>query len=537
MIHDRKLMSIVIGNPVKVSYFILLVLALFSIFPVVPEIVKSFIAIPVLVFLPILFGNALICMIQKVWSKNMKDTFSHLGLIPSLIFEWFLGFYSIYALVFVFLLHTQNILLTLAVMVVICWIGAFRLDRERFTYNSTLINKRTTLLLLALIIVGLIPVSVIKYGTFPLPVSRAFTVGGHLYRYVYNIAEYGIPDTPYDVGHPASLNILYGLVSKMFSLDPLALLWSVSFLLLVLLSVGIFLFTYTFSGSQRLGLMASIIGVWILSGTNAAAYPAAPEAGYVMYALCPLIFYMFLSFGLMEEIKLRHVMYSIVLNLVFVLALRYIVSININWTANSPYLVVYQILILSYLLMVFLALCKNIIFALPFSIGLGAVAIHALYHGPLVLLVAATLLVFYRVNIRSNRRTMLPIIIQYSLIVFTFVYISLQLLDLIEIPVYNLISAFLGLKGGWEYTFDVKYDFLIMGAGEFALVLFFLGMLFLLLSKSKQDFTFATIATLVLLVYFLPEGWSYRAVDVLAPFLAYAVSSAIRKLVATTGGM
>jgi len=527
---DRFSIFVFKRNLVKACLFTLTILALLSQVLDLPDIVCSFLALPTLILLPILSGNALICIVERVWIRSSKSTFPNIGLIPNLIFEWFLGFYFIYAFLFVFLLHTQNIIFAIAIMVIMCWIGAWRLDRRLFVHSSTLMTRKSFLLLLTLMIIGLVPISIIKlYGTFPLPSSRAYTVGGHLYRFVYNIAEHGIPDSPYDVVHPPSLNMLYGLVSRMFSIDPLSLLWSVPFLLLVILSVGMFLFAYEVSGRKELALLASVVGVWILSGTNAADWPVAPEATYVIYALNPLIFYIFLRLSKMKQIGPRHIVFSFILSSVFVLALKYAISVTTDYTATSPYIIFYQSLILSYLVALMLTLKMNSYYALSFVIMITLVSMHTSYVGPITSLVATLLFITHKSS-TNNSRNSLNVALQFSLIAFSSLYIGLQLLNVMEIPVYNAISSLLGLGGPSYHTFDWKTRQLIIGSSEFALSLFFLGMLYLVFSGNKEDLAVATTTLLVLLIYFLPEGLSYRVIDVLAPFMAYAIASIISNI-------
>jgi len=531
ILKDYFLISTFKRNIVKVCLSALLVLALLSQVLDLPEIICSFLALPALILLPILSGNALIYIVERVWIRSSKNTFPNIGLIPNLIFEWFLGFYFIYAFLFVLLLHTQNITFAIAITVIMCWIGAWRLDRQLFVHSSTLMTRKSFLLLLTLMTIGLVPISIIKlYGTFPLPPSRAFTVGGHLYRFVYNIAEYGIPDSPYDVVHPPSLNILYGVVSRMFSIDPLSLLWSIPFLLLVILSVGMFLFAYELSGRKELALIVSVVGVWVLSGTNAVNWPVAPEATYVIYALNPLIFYIFLKLSKMKQIGLRHILFSFTLSSVFVLALKYAISVTTDYTATSPYIIFYQSLILSYLLALILALKMGSYYALSFAIMITLVSMHTTYVGPITSLVATFLFITHKSSIKNSRGS-LSIALQFSLIAFSSLYIGLQLLNIMEIPVYNVISPLLGLSGTTYPTFDWKTKQLIIGSSELALSLFFLGMLYLTFSGNKENLAIATTTLLVLLIYFLPEGASFRVLDVLAPFMAYAIASIIDSIV------
>lgn len=518
-------------NLVKVCFFTLLVFASLSQVLNLPEIVCSFLALPTLILLPILSGNALIYIVEKVWIQTSKNMFPNIGLLPNLIFEWFLGLYFIYAFLFVILLHTQNIIFALVIIVTMSWIGAWKLDCQLLTNSSLLITKKSFLLILTLMIIGLVPISIIKlYDTFPLPPSRAFTVSGHLYRFVYNIAERGIPDSPYDIVHPPSLTILYGLVSRMFSIDPLSLLWSIPFLLLVVLSVGMFLFAYELSGRKELALSVSVVGVWILSGTNAATWPVVPEAAYVIYALNPLIFYIFLKFSKMKQIGLRHIIFSFTLSSVFVLALKHAIRVTTDYTATSPYIIFYQSLILSYLLALMLTLKIGSYYAPSFAIMITLVSMHTSYVGPITSLVATLLFITYRSSMKNGQNS-LNIALQFSLIAIASLYIGLQLLNVIDIPVYNAISSILGLRGGTFHTFDWKIKHLIIGSSEFTLSLFFLGMFCLLFSGNRQNLAIVTITLLLLLIYFLPEGWSYRVIDVLAPFMAYAVASTVNYIV------
>ena len=176
-----------------------------------------------------------------------------------------------------------------------------------------------------------------------------------------------------------------------------------------------------------------------------------------------------------------------------------------------------------------LTLKMNSYYALSFVIMITLVSMHTSYVGPITSLVATLLFITHKSS-TNNSRNSLNVALQFSLIAFSSLYIGLQLLNIIEIPVYNVISPLLGLRGTTYPTFDWKIKQLIIGSSKFALSLFFLGMLYLVFSGNKEDLAVATTTLLVLLIYFLPEGLSYRVIDVLAPFMAYAIASIISNI-------
>jgi len=223
-------------NPAKVTYFLLLVSAITWNLVQLPEIMKLFVAIPAILILPVLFGAGILILFN-----TLRKDFFEIKLYPlvRIILMGLVGFFSIFVLAFVSLLYIQNITFTVIVIVSIAGIGTFRIDQKESPYLLNLIAKHK-IMLLAILIISLLPISIVKYfNTFPLSTSLAWTQA-HAYRLISNIANYGIPDTPYNVISLPSLNILYGIVCRLFNVNPLSLLWGIPILLFVLFSTKIY---------------------------------------------------------------------------------------------------------------------------------------------------------------------------------------------------------------------------------------------------------------------------------------------------------
>jgi hypothetical protein len=494
-----------------------------------PGILKAFLALPGLVLFPLLFGAALLSWKAILRSDKAGQRLPTFGKLEGWLFSWFVGFLSIFVIMFLWLLHTQGVWEAVGVLLVVCFFGALRLDRENDWPSS--VSKRNLALLSLLVVIGLIPIAIIAWGTFPLPSSRAYTVTGHLYPFVNNVATYGIPDTPYDVTHPPSLNILYGLVSRMFSLDPLALLWAVPFLLVPTLSVGMFLLAKEFSKRLDVAFAASILGVWLFAATNAADYPVAAEAPYVLYALCPYVYLLFHRLARNHEAKMWQVILSLAINLTFVLAIGFLVTLWPDQTAFSPFVIWYQIILLGCLVVSQTTSAIDSVLSIPFAAGFVFVSIEARYTGLAMLTCGTFYFILYKLELsrRTSPRTTksVELVIVASLLACLFT----QVLEAGGYGVGNGISSILGLGTYANVTLTVKWGFLLAGVGPVALVLLLLGGLYLLFERSSTNLAVLGTLGVLVMIYFLPIGATYRAMDLMAPLCVYVIAFASMRIV------
>jgi hypothetical protein len=397
------------------------------------------------------------------------------------------------------------------------------------------VNKIKLLILFLIIGVGLTPSLFITRGTvnFPLGNIRAYITPIYLYRYVNTITEYGIPESPYDVTHPPSLNILYGIMSWLSSSDPLFTLYSVPFLLVILLTGGIYLFIYQISKRRDMAIIGCIVGSWVLSGTNLARWPCAADSAYIIYALNPFVFYIFHELGKKRETKVSNVFYAFILCLMWALSLQVAFALNREWseletyTLTNPYMTFYQLLLIFSLIACFFASSRSPDFSIPFVVNICLVSMHTL-SGLSTAFFATIYLTFLKINEANH---IISRCFQYGLQGLTFAYITLQKIGVLKMPAMNFLSQLLFLRPVTGYdVFNYKFQHFEAGVGEITLIFFLLGMILLFLSNNKVDRTIATTVCIVLFVYFLSEFWSYRVIDILGLFISYCIAKAIYEI-------
>ncbi len=528
-----NLKGVILQNYGKLFFLLIFLIIALNCLPL-PSIIHAFLAMPMFILLPILFGFGLGSLVLRVKQKDfvpINDT------ISCLIIYWFLGFFSLFITVYLLLSAIQNILVPLALIFAVCLYGSLKIERL-FELSSLRNNRKHLIIFILLIIIGLIPSFIITQGasSFPFPNTRAWITAGYLNRDVSYVTS-GIPSSPYESTHPPALSTLYGILSAVFIIKPIEVLWVIPFILTVLLAFGSYLFFKTISGRTDLSFVGSIICTWILSGTNHAEYPIAPEGAYVIYALIPLVFYLFHKIGITNNFSFKNAIISLILGALFSFGLRILFIINREWTitetyfASNVYVSLYSILLALFFTIMILSIFrfnKLSLFIVPM---MGLLSLHTIV-GLITFLIAFFYIIILKIN-RGNKDILNKL--QYFFQITIFSYIGLQKMGVFEVPFNNSFSSLLFLRPVEGYTIDFKFNQLELGAGQFILILFIIGIFYLYANMNKINRTMLTMLSIVLLIYFLPEFWTYRIMDLLPLFITYPVAMLIIMIVDKKG--
>lgn len=449
-----------------------------------------------------------------------------LNLISRFLYSWFVGFFSLFVIGYVLLLNTLNMTLYLAIVFMICGLGAVKSNKVSIRKDLSFLSGDYRLLLLA-VALGLIPILITKYYTgFPLAVHIDWTTIPGDYKFMLQITQHGMI-VPFGVDQLCSRNMLGAAISLVFNIDPLSLLWCIPFILLPVVVAGTYLLSYSLSKKTMVALIAGIASSWLLSGTASTDFPVNTNAGSIVFTLFPLLIYLAYT-SYKKQSQKEPVMTNIksswgaLLTITAIwLILKHFETNNTNWTSGSTLLITCQLIFMLSFVILFLARYLPILktYVNPYLLagGLGLLVIHTFYALYYVFIVAC----FISLNWLLMKKQRLKIII-LIFSAFTFFYIFLQLIGLFYVPNINLISSHL-FSTLPPYDLFVKFQWLTTALGAVTIILVSIGGLFLLLGKNEEYSVLATLA-LISFFYFSPEAWSYRFLNASAPFIAYTIA-------------
>lgn len=449
-----------------------------------------------------------------------------LNLISKFVYSWFVGFFSLFVIGYVLLLNTLNMPLYLGVVLIVCGLGAVKSNKVSIHKGLSFLSGDYRLLLLA-ITLGLVPILITKYYTgFPLVVHVDWMTIPADYKFMMQTNQYGII-SPFGLDQLCSRNIFGSIISLLFNVNPLYLLWSIPFVLPPVVAAGTYLFSYFISKKTTVALIAGIASSWLLSGNPSTDFPVNTNAGSIVFTLFPLLIYLAYT-SYKKQSQKEHVKANIrsswgaLLTIMTIwLILKYFETNNTNWTSESNLLVTFQLIFILSFLILFLARYLPILktYVNPYLLagGLGLLVIHTFYALFYVFIIAC----FISINWLILKKQRLKIVI-LLFTTFTFFYISLQLVGLFYIPNINLISSRLFSELP-PYDIFLKFQWLTNAIGSFNIILISIGGLFLLWGKNEEYSVLAMLA-LISFFYFSPEAWAYRFFNASTPFIAYAIA-------------
>ena len=491
-----------------------------------PEIIKAFFALPSLGLIPYLFGKGLFFILNRFFSVREE-----LNVVSRFLYFWFVGFFSLFVTGYVLLLKTFNMPLYLTVIFIVCGLGTIPKNKVSLKKELQFLSGDYRLFLIT-IALGLVPILITKYYTeFPLVVHTDWMSIPIDYKSIIQTTQYGII-TPFGVDHLCSRNLLNAVISLIFNIDPLSLLWCLPFILPPIVAASSFLFSYLISKKTEIALIAGIVSSLLLSGTQSTDFPIKYNAGSIVFALFPLLIYLAYSF-FKDRFENKNItgiqsLWGTLATITIIwLVLKYLEMNNTNWKSDSPLLITCQLIFTTSFVILFLAryipILKNYLNPYFLAGGLTLLVIHTFYAIYYVFIISCFLSIHWLLMKKQKLK-----IILFLFVAFTFFYIFLQLIGLFYVPNINLISSHL-FSTLPPYDLFVKFEWLTNAIGVINIIFISIGGLFLLLGKN-EDISVISILSLILFFYFSPEAWSYRFLNASVPFIAYAIAHTISKI-------
>lgn len=283
------------------------------------ELAKSLLSLPAWLIMPYFFGELLKAALYRLKIDFHVDK-------GSAVLSLFLGIYFIVVSIFLLdLLGLQIISQNLDFIILFMaslylTYGTLRNHKIRAVVLPRF-NMTGILVIAFCLMVSLIP-ALINRSVFAFPYGTIETISIPFEQYqpALRFMEHGYLQLPriYD-------SVSLGFCSQLFNIDPLSFIWSASFLMMAIFTVGLYLLASSLSNSKVIGLLAALVGSF-LNMNIFRDIPTLFRANLFMYVfLAPALFLCFQNRS-KKEYKAKDVILT--LSLLGIIALFFIYLLN-----------------------------------------------------------------------------------------------------------------------------------------------------------------------------------------------------------------
>lgn len=491
----------------------------------IPEIIKAFLSLPALLIIPKQAGEIVI-NISKIFIKNVKFKFNP---VSKYVLSWIIGVYSLLLLILILVklsIWSLNIFMVILLSLIFIKIiyKTIKKDKTKNFPKQTIIDlfsKNYKFIIPLLFLIGIVPVLLIKnFQPYPLHYS-AFSLFNYLFE-TLKFTQGGVFELISGI-HTPIIPLLIGISSLIFNAEPISIFWAESALNYLLFGFGIYLFSYQISKNLKISILTSFFGIWMLSTLFLKPlYTISMRT--ILAVIFPFILFLiqkeFLSKGIFKKENLKDqillLIYSISL---FTLFFTFIVILNMKGFFVFLLFVPLLILLLSR------TLKENI---RPVAlILLIIVSFYSLIHIWMAMLslpiLFAYILIYLLLKNYNKGYRVIGIFFIFSLL-----FISLQKLKLLIFPD-NFFSniVYKGTINIQTFSFLSKYNQLIQYGPPIMIILFLIGLIFLIIKKDYTNWLIPATAMFGLFLYFFPENQFFRVTVFIIPFIAYTIALSI----------
>ena len=307
-----------------ILYILILIIIrfLFSI----PSTIKSIIALPLIIIIPIRIGffmfNCLkLYSLNKIISSVRFILYWSLGIIFILFISSLMSLFNYFYLDFL-------ILILLSIMIISSYSNYLEIIKH--SENREVFSKLNMIIFLIFINGFIVSIIYRSFSPFPLqPSWDAFTENTvfnkiyynnfyHLLRTTYSSAILVNAKTPL-------LPLLASIICKIVNIDYISLCWSLPFLSIPLYSLSIFLLSYKYLGNKYIAFIASIISIWI-GEFGLPTFSSPSQSGLTVIFLSLFLYsILYLSSHSSIEFKNKVIYYSILFLCFF--SFHYLISL------------------------------------------------------------------------------------------------------------------------------------------------------------------------------------------------------------------
>lgn len=506
-----------------------------------PEIVKSFLSLPTWLLFPYFFGE----FIKNILAHLKIDFYKIRG---TKVFSVFLGVYSLTVLAFFLkLLDLPIIIKNLPVPILFLaflHLAHKTLKKEQVNTIVHTFSTRDVIAIASCILISVIPAAISRSALpFPYGTIETISIPFDQYQPAVKLTEHG-----YMQHYRVYDYLLLGFCSRLFNIDPLSFIWSASFLMMAIYSIGLFLFSFSISKNRGMALLTALVGSF-LNMWPVRDIPILFKANVFLYILYPLALYLSYENTSRKEYEKKDVLLTLLLLATIIFSYYYLIWSDAVWPIFVPKGFKYPprewrshiwipitsvttaIICLSVPLLSRLVSHNNdfLIDNAPF---LSVIMFSMLLlMNPEVIAFILCLLCFVILYHASRDSKHQPLLYILALGVLVFVLFQHYVIELpLSNPVSSLVSSSLA-GAAWSVTFSERLTWITKTANSDIINCVFLtGIVATLCSRKKNDALMISTLSLTFFFYFLPESHAYRFIKELSPIMAYIVSNGLMKV-------
>lgn len=494
----------------------LVIMAIIGHFLPIPDFTMSILAQPGLIIIPYLTGRPILFVCKKFLSLiNINDF-----LLESTV-SWAIGALFIVVLEsLLYVNYTFSLSFTSPFMLIIALLCVAAVFIKGKAHNETIRQKELGLAILYGLAFSIASVYLLAY-----PLTQDSDTFHHAY-FTLNILTDSRP-LLFSPSYLPTMSTLYAMLMQIFGVGAdaggaLTTLWTSRFILYPVYAGGLYLVTYQFTKNKVMALLTAIIGCSLINSDGSIfPYDTVPKS------LVNILF----VFGLYTGLKLEEggEKKHFILNLagLAVLATAFFLPLFLTVSAPSSLLGYELAYVLAGILLVMIIVPRFINFRnrqtfFYILITLTAIIFMTKLQGFIgCLIIVFLLLVARALNSLSPRviRT-----VGFAILGILAAYLLLSYFNVIPYPDYPIRLWFMNPDAYLPYNFGLE-NLLNYINSTYPVIIFVLAMaggilsLIMLKQENKRTAGITILATLLLLVYFLPVTHSYRFLGNVHPFL------------------
>ena len=524
------------------SYLLIIFLNFISPFP---DLIKSFLALPSILFFPLNLGYLFIFIRNRLYNKKILGLTS---LLSFLIICWSLGSLMILILLNI-LLSLGLYRLTAIIIIILSLFSVF--DKG---LDQLLVKKLTFKNIMFPALAGIM-------GILPFIYIRSFSK----FPYMIGIDAFYYSQIILDIINRRTLpnfflmfDVIMLLPTLIFNVKPLYIFWSSPLLCYIIFSISIYFFSYSLFNNVWLSLLSSSIAVWFQGSAMVNdIYINTPRI--LIYILFPFSLYVINHMKKQFYIKKESYLFliSFVMLLFFYISSSppFYSSVIVYWpsviknlitpfyafTEPLVFVAVSSVIFLQQLYALIITISIIFLFYLRYNfsneksekmyiyffiISLIAIMIHSIMG--IVLTILLFLYFILHLLAERQRRSIILIALLFTLLFLLYVLSKNDRVSTINYYI-DLIANRITIFGKRKYVFDFnwKINFLKGCYMSPVLLLSFIGLIISgkeFLNKTEKGVPPFLMFIVILFIYFLPLPFIYRILTFFTPFIAYYFS-------------
>lgn len=494
------------------------------------EIIKAVISLPSFFIIPLLFGKVIDDMarlIKRRVKNEITISFSHL--IYQFLLGTFLTLILVFSLQMAYLYYVVRNLHFIILAIIALDLMLMRYKYKMFPhFSQNMINHTFSLALLVLF--SIIPfITKLSFVDPPLPAWGGWNLPSITVQPALRMINSGVVESL-----ARSVGFLYiGPSCFIFNVDPSYFVYSGTLILTVIYSIGIYFLTYKFSNNIFLSLMSGIFGIFINISPyfhNMIIYVF--KYNQIITSLNPWIILMITENIEKKRCSLKKTIIFIIIISIITFSLFMLDSINFSKfivTSLSISNKFFDSFLKNLLLLSFPLLSLLIDFKLkdlPISASLLALIFTILLYTvpPIALIHISSFLFLIFFDQIIKRKKGKVIVGMFSSILFFFI-----ILVWTDIWKYSISISNIYTPSSIKYStiLWVKRTNFIEGNSNILIFLSIIGSFFMFFSKNRYNLLSLSMFSYTSFLYFFPDYNMRRALNLMTPFMAIAISQIV----------